>query len=246
MRGSAHLRNFMGLVVIMIGAAWLLNNLGAAHIPIWSYLIKLWPLFLVVFGWTGFSQALKHPISMLGAVVNLGILCLGLLLIAGNYGFIDLDLGDVFSMFFPAVIILLGISLLQSPKMAFQGSTQFAVMSGLELKNKEPFELKDQNLVAIMGGGEVDLTNARFVQNETTITCLAIMGGWNIRVPMGVRVEFSGSTFLGGIEAFGESTGGIVAHKAMTTSDPAHADEAAPLLRIHAQALLGGVEIRRV
>jgi hypothetical protein len=83
--------------------------------------------------------------------------------------------------------------------------------------------------VAIMGGGELDLRDARFAERVVTIHVTAIMGGIEITVPDEARVEVNGIGIMGGFDhhAAGEGT----------------AD--GPTIIINGLAFWGGVEIKR-
>jgi hypothetical protein len=83
---------------------------------------------------------------------------------------------------------------------------------------------------AVMGGAGLDLREARFAPGVTEIDVTAIMGGAEIIVPPGVRVECVGSAFMGGFEV----TGGDV-----SVLGPAN-----PILRIDGTVVMGGVEIK--
>ncbi|WNO74371.1 DUF1707 domain-containing protein [Streptomyces sp. AM8-1-1] len=83
----------------------------------------------------------------------------------------------------------------------------------------------------MMGGGELDLREARFEDRETVIRCFAIMGGVHIVVPPDLNVEVNGIGFMGG---FGEEGDG--------ESEP---DPTAPRVRITGFALMGGVGVER-
>ena len=105
----------------------------------------------------------------------------------------------------------------------------FAVMGGSERRGVwVPSE--EVYAIAIMGGVKLDFRQARFAHRVTEITCFAMMGGIEIVVPPGVRVELNGGAFMGG---FGQS--GIEE----PTTDPG-----APLLRIQGACLMGGVEVQ--
>ena len=49
-----------------------------------------------------------------------------------------------------------------------------------------------------MGGSDLDLRQARFPTGEARVTAVAIMGGSDIWVPEGARVELSGFALMGG------------------------------------------------
>lgn len=83
----------------------------------------------------------------------------------------------------------------------------------------------------MMGGGELDLREARFEDRETVIRCFAIMGGVQIVVPPGLNVEVGGIGFMGG---FGE-------HGSVESAP----DPTAPRVKITGFALMGGVGVER-
>ena len=84
------------------------------------------------------------------------------------------------------------------------------------------------NVLAMMGGAELDFRDAR-MPPLTEVTIFACMGGVEIVVPPGVRVEVNGIALMGGFD-----------HRAMPGSTP---PPGAPVLRIGGFALMGGVEV---
>lgn len=83
--------------------------------------------------------------------------------------------------------------------------------------------------VVVMGGAGLDFREARLGAKEVRVTVLAIMGGVEILVPPGMRVEVAGSALMGAFE-----------HRADGLSPGA----GAPVLRIDGLALMGGVEVK--
>lgn len=109
-------------------------------------------------------------------------------------------------------------------------STSIAFWSGVERRGEwvvSPLH----NAVAIMGGIELDLTKARFAQDETTINAYALMGGIEIIVPEDVTVRVEGFGFMGAFED--------ITHKGAPTIP------GGPVVRITGFAMMGGVEVRR-
>jgi hypothetical protein len=104
----------------------------------------------------------------------------------------------------------------------------FAMMGGSE-RTGSWTPARTVDALAIMGGIKLDFRQARFALGETVVNVCAIMGGIEILVPPGIRVESSGIGIMGGFESFNQ-----------TAVDPD-----APLLRITGIALMGGVEIRQ-
>jgi hypothetical protein len=53
-------------------------------------------------------------------------------------------------------------------------------------------------MISIVGGGDLDLTQANFAASEVTITWWSLLGGLTIIVAPGTRVDVSGFRLLGG------------------------------------------------
>jgi hypothetical protein len=83
-------------------------------------------------------------------------------------------------------------------------------------------------VINVLGGAELDFTDARFTAETTYITVFCLFGGVNIRVRDGMRTVSKAVCIFGGVD----NRGG-------TTTDPN-----APLLVIEGLALFGGVDIR--
>ena len=87
----------------------------------------------------------------------------------------------------------------------------------------------DYTAVAVMGGVELDLRDARFTADEVTIRAFCLMGGVSITVPEDMAVDVSGIGIMGGVD-----------HRASGPGAPG-----APRLRVVGFALMGGVDVRR-
>ena len=61
--------------------------------------------------------------------------------------------------------------------------------------------------IAVMGGGELDLREARFEQQVVEIRCFVFMGGINVIVPPEVELEVRGIGIMGGFDADAGGTG---------------------------------------
>ena len=102
-----------------------------------------------------------------------------------------------------------------------------AIMSGVERKGSwtAPAHI---NVVAIMGGVELDFTGATLSAMETVMNVTAIMGGVEITVPEGMTVIVDGVGIMGAFE---------------DTARQSYGPEA-PKLRVKGVAIMGGVEIK--
>jgi len=84
------------------------------------------------------------------------------------------------------------------------------------------------NCFVFMGGGEIDLTQARFAEPETTIQVVAFLGGVEIIVPDDITVRVTGFGFMGAFD-----------HKNAHEAPPG-----SPVLTVTGFAFMGGVEVR--
>ncbi|MEP6729140.1 MAG: DUF1707 domain-containing protein [bacterium] len=104
-----------------------------------------------------------------------------------------------------------------------------AFMGGVARKGRWliPRQLK---VWAMMGGAELDLREGKFAPGVTEIDVTVLMGGVEITVPNGVRVEVMGAAFMGGFEA--------------DAGDSEALDPSQPVLRVTGLAIMGGVEVK--
>jgi hypothetical protein len=84
-------------------------------------------------------------------------------------------------------------------------------------------------VLAMMGGAELDFREARLSSGVTEIEIFALMGGVEILVPPGVRIDAGGMAIMG---SFAHGAG----NNESTAPD-------APVIRIGGIAIMGGVEV---
>jgi hypothetical protein len=85
------------------------------------------------------------------------------------------------------------------------------------------------NAVTVMGGAEIDLREGELDGDVVVITAVALMGGVEIYLPDSVEVDVGGVALMGGTEMRGSTR-------------PAR--PGAPLVRIRAFPIMGGVEVQ--
>ncbi|MEW6182578.1 MAG: cell wall-active antibiotics response protein LiaF [Bacillota bacterium] len=229
-----------GVLIIALGTVWLLKNLGLLTMNVGDLFRVYWPVLLIAWG---VDVLIPGPDSGggrpgAGRLLNgLVLLVLGVVILGSNLGHYELNLGLVWKVFWPVLIILLGWSILRG---GVAGGTHLAVMSGLELKNQD-WKLEDGNYLALMGGAKIDLSVAEIPPRETVIGITAIMGGVEVWVPRELNVECEGTAILGGLKFFREEGGGIIASRRLTR--PGSADSQARV-KIYCRAVMGGIEIK--
>lgn len=107
-------------------------------------------------------------------------------------------------------------------------ATSVAFWSGVDRKGQWVVP-RLHNAVAVMGGIDLDLTNAHFAEAEVTISVFAFWGGVDIRVPDDINVKVDGFGFMGAFENRAPSRPHI---------------PGAPTVRITGLAIMGGVEVK--
>ena len=85
------------------------------------------------------------------------------------------------------------------------------------------------NAFLFMGGGEIDMRDARFEDREVSIHIVAIMGGCEIVVPEDATVRVTGVGILGAFEH----------------SDAGPGSPDGPVITINGLAFMGGVDVKR-
>lgn len=107
-------------------------------------------------------------------------------------------------------------------------SMAIAIMGGFSRKGDWVVP-KDFNAFCFMGGGEIDLRDARFSEREVSIHVVAIMGGCEVIVPEDATVRVTGVGIMGAFDhshAGGGTPGG-------------------PVITVNGLAFMGGVDVTR-
>ena len=106
--------------------------------------------------------------------------------------------------------------------------TVYAIMGGVDRRGAWTVPRR-WRVIAMMGGAQLDLREARFPAGVIDLEVKAFCGGVQIIVPPGLAVEVHGTAIMGGFQNVNRA--------------PAHPDPEAPLLRVHGIAIMGGVDI---
>ena len=81
--------------------------------------------------------------------------------------------------------------------------------------------------VALMGGADLDLTEAVIPDEGTTVVKVSLVGGLKLAVPAGTDVRVQGFSLIG-----------------RRRVDEGEAAPGAPVVNIHAYGIIGGVKVR--
>jgi predicted membrane protein len=197
LRGASP-RLFFGFAVMAIGLLLTLDNLGILESrDFWRY----WPVLLIVGGALRAVESQRERRKTEGV----GMLILGVLFLLHNLRLLH------FKQLWPIFLLLLGASMVWK---AFKGRetggrpeatdasshlSAFALMGGVRRgTNSQDFQRGDA--FAMMGGCEIDLSQASMQGDTAVFDIFAMMGGVVIRVPEDWAVENQGLALLGGFE----------------------------------------------
>jgi hypothetical protein len=89
---------------------------------------------------------------------------------------------------------------------------------------------KTFNAFMLLGGGEIDLRDARFAEREVSIHVVAILGGCEITVPEDATVNVNGVGIMGAFEHSAQGAG---------------ISAGGPVINISGVAFMGGVDVTR-
>ena len=93
-----------------------------------------------------------------------------------------------------------------SPGAAPTSTRDAGIIAGFERKGRWMVGRTFRGL-AVIGNGEIDLRQARFIEGETTINATAIVGSITIVVPEDAEVHIGGTGIIGGFDHHDEGPG---------------------------------------
>jgi hypothetical protein len=125
----------------------------------------------------------------------------------------------------PAVVPTVATALVPDER---DRDTLYAIFGGIDRRGTwtVPRRMK---IVAVFGGANLDLREARFPPGVVDLDVTAVMGGINIVVPPGLAVQMHGSAIMGGFADINRA--------------PANPDPDTPLLRVRGLTMMGGVNV---
>ncbi len=200
-RSMISARLVVGIIIVLIGAMLLADNLGWFEA---RYVLRnLWPLALVAVGVT----MVRSPDHRRSRSWGWVLITIGIWLFLDRIGWVHVSL---WHLVLPGLLLFVGGTLVWRaingpPKPQPISSVEdhvefvrsFALMSGCELRPvSRPFRGAD--LTAVMGGIKLDLADARMEGDSATVEVFAFWGGIEIHVPPDWTVTSKVTTLLGG------------------------------------------------
>jgi len=208
-----------GGALIIVGVLLLLDQMNIISFDFWALVLLAVGLLKVLQSGDGTGRLWGLLLMAGGAAIELD-----------HLGYFRVRLDEIW----PVFVILAGLILIW--RAYRQGSETggglsphlnvFAIWGGGEYKIRAQ-NFRGGDLIAVMGGFDVDLRNADIEGSEATITVNCLMGGGVIRVPETWAVAMRVTAFMGG-------------HSLKAKEGP----QPTKTLVVKGIAIMGGVEVR--
>lgn len=102
-----------GMVLIGIGALFLLNQMGITDLSLGYLFSTYWPVFLILGGLTHLFNGQRMGSNLIGSAI---LIIIGGYFLSRNTGFIVISPGEFFKYFFPVMLIIGGLHVLFKPR----------------------------------------------------------------------------------------------------------------------------------
>src|SRR5699024_3640361 len=196
----------------------------AGLIDFTTLLVDWWPVIFIVIG---IIQIVNHTFST--PVSGIIFILVGGILLANNW----LDV-NIWAFIWPIILVAIGLTFIFSrPRFDKNINEEDRLnvktfFSGAEMRSRSD-HFQGGTITAVFGGAEIDLRDAIFDSSGAQLEITSVFGGVEIIVPENVHVEIKGIPIFGGWED-------VTRRKSN--------EEALIVLKIHAVAVFGGVEIK--
>ncbi|HEY3053645.1 MAG TPA: DUF5668 domain-containing protein [Thermoanaerobaculia bacterium] len=220
-RDNLWARLVAGTAILAVGVIVWLDHLHKLHAA--DYL-RWWPLALIALG---LAHLLERRWVGASLLILLGLGCLPRLPFLPHF-----NMAQIFAVW-PLLISVGGMTLvMQALRPAAKDASRAGAFRAIAVMGGGGRTIgSDQfvggDVVAVMGGCEIDLSSAN-IARDAVIDVLAFWGGLEIKVPRGWRIENRVAVILGALVD--------------KTSGPASAD--APRLVVRGAVIMGGIEVR--
>ncbi len=236
--GKSNSHAAMGIIILLLGILFLLENLGFFFI---GDIFRLWPVILIALGVARILDARCLNATLWGAMITV----VGAVFLANNLGYLPWNL---WHMIWPVLLIFWGAATLLrgfggqghwSRPHSFVDDT--STTSDNVLKEMVVFGGIHRKIIAqdflggearaVFGGIDIDLRGASTAKDVIEIDANAVFGGVELKVPDTWNVMVRGAGVLGGYE---------------DKTHPAPVAEGVnrPKLIVRGEAVFGGVTVR--
>lgn len=208
-----------GAGLMLVGVVLLLDQLGIVRVDFWALIFSVFGLVKIV-----------QSSSLAGRLWGFFLLWIGVFIEIEHLGYAHLRLDRTWPIFVIAAGLIL---IIRAYYQSSEGNgtlsphlNVFSVLGGGEYRIRTK-NLRGGDIVAFMGGFDIDLRDADIEGSQATISVSALMGGGVIRVPETWAVSMRVTAFMGGHSL-----------KTRESSQPQKT------LVVKGIALMGGVEVR--
>jgi predicted membrane protein len=208
-----------GGALIVVGVLLLLDQMGIISFDFWA----------LVFGFFGLLRLIQAS-DVTGRLWGVLLMAVGAAFELAHLGYVNIHLDKTWPVFVIAAGLILIWRAYQKP--AETGGVLSPHLNLVSVLGGGEYRIRSKNfrggdLMAFMGGFDVDLRDADIETSEATITVNCLMGGGVIRVPETWAVSMQVASFMGGHSL-----------KAREGPQPTKA------LIVKGVAIMGGVEVR--
>ena len=193
-----------GIIIIAVGVVFMLDNLEIIYA---GSILRYWPALLVVYGISKITLSRNNSSQIFGWILTV----LGGLLLLDRFDVINFRIWD----WWPIILIIIGLNFLRGTLQRKKSDTHHpysdatvdtesyikntAMLSGIK-RNITSKDFRGGEVSAFMGGCEIDLREAEMKASEAYFDVNIIMGGIEIRVPMGWTVSVEAMPIMGSVE----------------------------------------------
>jgi len=168
--------------------------------------------------------------------LGLMIIVIGVVLLVGNV----LDV-DVWDLFWPALLIIGGLTLLLRPRLVGSRAVASQVLIG-DIRRYGQWQVTDQDFWIGVGDLKLDMTQAEVPPGETRINVSGFVADVKLTVPEGVGVAVSSSGFWAETRLFGQKREALLTPVRLVSEDYETAERK---IRLDASAFVADVKVRR-
>ncbi len=221
-------RIFWGLILMIVGALFLLDQMG--RLDFGEIASRWWPVIFILIG---LSILIGNRFRDAGG--GLFFILFGAFFLLMRLRILD---RSIWHYFWPLVIIACGLWLMLKPALAGPKKAVSetegdelrvsAILSGIQ-RRVESRSFRGGKAEAVLGGLDLDLTRASLAEGRATLELTAVMGGIDVRVPRDWRIVLDATPILGGVE---------------DKTHPLPEAELKGVLTVKATAILGGIDIK--
>jgi predicted membrane protein len=240
-------RLLIGALLVLLGALYLLSNIGLLRgVDVWGI---VWGAF-----WMWLGAVVVGPRGRgVGAgrlTVGLALVVVGVVSVANSIGLINFSVGYLFSLFWPLILVSLGLAILldanrRASTVAAPSSPERIehdmILGDLKL-NQAGWQLRNVRASTIIGDIEIDLVKARIPDGETTIDLRAVIGDIDIRAPTDLPVALDLQCTFVSVTRDGRKQDIILRRY---TNAPPDYDSAPRRVRIRASLVFGDLNLSR-